>query len=216
MGSSAAGDSGERVERAAPDRRNRILDAAERIFAEHGYHGTTLRQVAGAAEVKLSLLVYHFESKLRLYVSVFERRQYVNDERLRRLTVIEDLTAPDAVERVVRAFLDPVVELAEDGRWYRRLVLREAADPSSQDRPVIGTLFDPMARQFIAALRVALPGKREGFYEWAYLFAVGALTQSAFDDRLSSISDGTISDESNPGAKADLLRSFIVAGLRHG
>lgn len=193
-----------------PERRERILDAAERVFAESGYHATTLRQVAAAADVKLSLVGYHFPSKLALYVAVFARRQHVNEERLRLLHEI-DLDAPDALERIVAAFMDPVVALPADGAWYRRLVLREAADPSSMQRPVIRELFDPMAREFVAALRVAVPGKPPGFYEWSYLFAVGALTQSAFGDRI-----GNLTDAPPPGSNVDLLRSFITAGWRHG
>ena len=192
-------------------RRDRILDAAERVFAEAGYHGTTLRQIAAAAGVKLSLIGYHFESKLALYTAVFARRQHVNEERLRLLESIEDLTAPDALDRIVAAFMDPVVALAEEGAWYRRLVLREAADPSSMQRPVVRELFDPMARRFIDALRVALPGKPPGFYEWSYLFAVGALTQSAFDDRM-----GNLTDTPPPASNVELLRGFITAGWRHG
>lgn len=195
-----------------PDRRNRILDAAERVFAQEGYHGTTLREIAKAAEVKLSLIGYHFESKLALYSAIFLRRQHVNEERLRLLEAITDLDGPDALERIVNAFVDPVIAMEEEGGgWYRRLVLREAADPSSQARAVIGHLFDPMARRFIEALKCALPGKPTGFYEWCYLFAVGALTQSAFDDRIASLGG-------MPGAaeKNDLLKSFITAALRHG
>jgi AcrR family transcriptional regulator len=194
-----------------PDRRNRILDAAERVFAQEGYHGTTLREIAKVADVKLSLIGYHFESKLALYTAVFVRRQHVNEERLRRLEAIENLDAPDALEQIVSAFMDPVVSLREDASWYRKLVFREAADPSCPERGVMGALFDPMARKFIEALKCALPGKPPGFYEWCYLFAVGALTQSAFDDRIASL--GGV-----PGAaeKNDLLRSFITAALRYG
>jgi hypothetical protein len=50
-----------------------------------------------------------------------------------------------------------VVSLQEDGAWYRRPVLREAADPSCP-RGVMGALFDPMVRKFIEALKCALPG----------------------------------------------------------
>jgi AcrR family transcriptional regulator len=192
------------------DRRNRILDAAEQVFAEDGYHGTTLRTIARRADVKLSLVGYHFESKLALYVAIFERRQHVNDERLRMLDDIEDLTAPDAMDRIAAAFMDPVVALDGEGTWYRRLVLRETADPSSQARPVVHELFDPMARRFIDAIRVARPGKPAGFYEWTYLFAVGALTQSVFDDRLARLSA-----EPSASSNVDFLRAFITAGWRH-
>lgn len=196
---------------AAPDRRERILDAAERAFAQEGYSGTTMRQIAAAAEVKLSLLSYHFPSKLALYTAVFERRQHVNEQRQQLLEAIEDLTAPDALDRIVAAFMDPVAALGEDRSWYRRLVLREAADPSSMQRPIIREMFDPMARRFIAALRTARPGRPPGWYEWCYLFAVGALTQSAFGERVAHLAD-----EPPVTPNTDLLRAFVTAAWRDG
>jgi AcrR family transcriptional regulator len=194
-------------------RREAILRAAEKVFAQEGYHGTTMRQIAAEAEVKLSLVVYHFTSKLGLYVAIFEARQYINEERLARLAAIPDLHTEDALEQIVRAFADPVLVLHDDpdDLWFARLVFREAADPSSQQRPVMGELFDPMAREFIKALREALPGKPDGFHHWAYLFSVGALTQSAMDDRVRNLTDKTFSER-----KHDILRSYIIAALRHG
>jgi AcrR family transcriptional regulator len=189
-------------------RRAAILRAAEK-----GYHGTTMRQIAAEADVQLSLVVYHFTSKLGLYTAIFENRQYINDDRLVRLAAIPDLQAEDALEQIVRAFADPVLVLHDDPDdiWFARLVLREAADPSSQQRPIIGELFDAMAREFIKALREALPGKRDGFYHWAYLFSVGALTQSSFDTRVRNLTDKVYTEQ-----KHDILRSYIIAALRHG
>jgi AcrR family transcriptional regulator len=194
-------------------RRTAILRAAEKVFAQDGYHGTTMRQIALEAGVNLSLVVYHFTTKLELYVAIFENRQYVNQDRLDRLAAIPDLHAEDAVEQIVHAFTDPVLALHDDPDdvWFARLVLREGADPSSQQRPVISELFDPMAREFIAALREALPGKLDGFYHWAYLFSVGALTESAFDDRVRDLTDKPFAEH-----KHEILRSYIIAALRHG
>ena len=68
-----------------------------------------------------------------------------------------------------------------------------------------------MAEEFIIALRRVLPGKPEGFHEWAYLFSVGALTQSSFDTRI-----GSLAGASSTGDKNALLASFITAALRCG
>jgi AcrR family transcriptional regulator len=194
-------------------RRQAILRAAEKIFAVEGYHGTTMRRVAAEAEVKLSLIVYYFGTKLDLYTAIFESRQYVNEERIARLRSIPDLRAESALDQIVGAFVDPVLTLHTDSDdiWFARLVLREAADPSSQERPIISSLFDPLAREFIAALREALPDRRPGFYHWAYLFSVGALTQSAFDSRVQNLTDEPYAQEKN-----SLLRAYITAALRHG
>src|SRR5882724_12970453 len=112
-------------------RRAAILRAAEKVFAREGYDGATMRQIAAEADAKLSLVVYHFTSKLGLYVAIFESRQYVNEERLARLAAIADLRAEDAVAQIVHAFADPVLALHDDPDdiWFARLVMREASDP---------------------------------------------------------------------------------------
>jgi AcrR family transcriptional regulator len=201
------------TETAQGGKRMAILRAAEKVFAQDGYHGTTMRRIAAEADVKLSLVVYHYTSKLGLFVEIFEHRQYVNEQRLAQLRAIPDLGAEDAVEQIVRAFVDPVLALHNDPEdvWFAKLVLREAGDPSNQDRPVLKVLFDPMAREFIDAFREALPGKPDGFYQWAYLFSVGALTQSASEDRVRNLTEKNFLEQ-----KHDLLRSYITAALRYG
>ncbi|MGW6796727.1 TetR/AcrR family transcriptional regulator [Streptomyces chartreusis] len=210
---SVDGEARPRREGRAASRRESILLAAEKLFAMEGYHGTSIRDVAREAGEKLSLAVYHFETKQKLYFSIFERRQYVNEERLARLRAITDLRAESAVSEIIDAFADPVLELHKnpDDIWFAQLVLREAADPSSQDREVISTLFDPLAREFIRAFQVALPEKSPEFHHWAYLFSVGALTQSAFDARLSHLADAPYQDD-----KARLLKSYLVAAFTFG
>ncbi len=195
----------------AHTRAEEILRAAESIFAEKGYHAATMREVAHAAGVGLSLVVYHFKAKDGLYRAIFESRQYVNDDRVARLAAVTDTTAPDALERVVAAFVDPVLALHDDPNdvCFARLVLREAADPSSQDRSVISDLFDPMARAFIAKLEEVLPGHPTGFHAWAYLFSVGALTQSAFDARIRNLASPEVA-----ARKHDFLCAYITAALR--
>lgn len=204
-----SGTGGEKTERV----RNLLL-AAEKVFAVEGYHGATMRQLAEAAGVGVSLLVYHFETKERLYYEIFANRQHVNEQRHERLRAVADLDKPESLDEIVAAFIDPVLALHEDPDdvWFARLVLREAADPSSQHRRVLADLFDPMAREFIDALRRVLPDKPEGFHEWAYLFSVGVLTQSSFDTRINNLATAA----STSADKHAFLRSYITAALRHG
>jgi AcrR family transcriptional regulator len=200
----------------ATGKRERILQAAERVFAMEGYHGTTLRGIADEADVKLSLMSYHFETKLGLYREVFRRRQYLNDRRRDMLHGV-DFDGEDAIRRIVDAFADPVLQLHENPTdvWFARLVLREASDPSSQERGIIHEFFDPMAEEFIQAISKANPGRHPDFYRWAYLFAVGALTSSSHDARASDLGGSRGQHDVAEGLsapKARYLKEFIAAG----
>ena len=51
-----------------------ILDAAEEVFASHGYEGASMRAIAKKANVNQALLHYHFQTKDNLYETVVKRR----------------------------------------------------------------------------------------------------------------------------------------------
>ena len=54
--------------------KERILGAAEELFAQHGFAGTSLRQVTSRADVNIAAVNYHFGSKENLVNEVFRRR----------------------------------------------------------------------------------------------------------------------------------------------
>lgn len=62
----------DRQPRPAMSRRDRILAAAIQVFGSHGYAGTSTRAIAVMAELKHSLLFYHFNSKVDLYLAAFQ------------------------------------------------------------------------------------------------------------------------------------------------
>lgn len=194
-------------------KRDDILRAAEKVCADKGFDRATMRNVANEAEVGLPLVVYHFETKLKLYRSIFEEHQHWNEARRQALRAV-DLTQADALEQVISAFLlvgnhDPDDVRTRD---YLRLVLREASDPHAPERNIIRDLFDPMAREFISALERVLPDKPEGFHRWAYLFAVGAFTSTNVGERESALRAG----EPDSQHRLAYLHSFICAGIKHG
>jgi TetR/AcrR family transcriptional regulator len=81
--------------RAEPDLRSRserrkartvqaILEAAEEKFLEHGFHGTTVEEIADAADVSVGSIYVHFQSKEGLYLALIERaleieERYMNE-----------------------------------------------------------------------------------------------------------------------------------------
>ena len=63
--------------------KQKILDAAERLFARKGFHGVSIRDITALANVDVALANYHFGPKKNLLATVIERRaQVLNDERL--------------------------------------------------------------------------------------------------------------------------------------
>ncbi len=119
-------------------KRERVLDVAERLFAEGGFDGVSMRDIASAAEVGLPLIVYHFETKMGLYRALFERRKTVLDTRL---ALLREPVAEgeDPLEHIVRAFVLPVMQIqnTESGLAYAKLVAREASDPREAERGIV-------------------------------------------------------------------------------
>src|SRR5215831_15729480 len=75
--------------------KNRILDAAEALFMEHGFEATSLRQITAAAGVNLAAVHYHFGGKEELFEAVLTRRlDPMNQERVALLTRFESESAP--------------------------------------------------------------------------------------------------------------------------
>lgn len=158
--------------------RLRILDAAERLFSEHGFDGVSMRDIALASQAPLALANYHFGSKDGLYRAVFERRiEPISVERRARLARLAAEAGPPRIEEVLDALARPWVELRSrpGGGAYARLVAREASDPAEGRRGIVRELLDPVAREFIAAMTRALPGVPRARIHWAYNFFIGAL-----------------------------------------
>ena len=99
----------------AQDTKQRILDAAEQLFADAGFEPSSLRAVTKLAGVNLAAIHYHFGGKAALLQAVIERRVgTINAERLRMLDAAQAAGTPD-VQTVLEAFLAPPLRLAGQG-----------------------------------------------------------------------------------------------------
>ncbi len=122
--------------------RERILDTAERLFAEHGFEGTTIRAVTKEAGVNLAAVGYHFGSKAALLKAVAERvMRPVIVAQLGRLTDLEDREDQPRLEELVEAFIAPYFDQLPRksearGRTVSRLVGRILGDPAEEIRKV--------------------------------------------------------------------------------
>src|SRR5438309_7430250 len=111
----------------------RILNTAERLFAERGYGATSLRSIIAAAEVNLAAVHYHFRSKEALLDAVLERRiEPLNRERMALLDEYERAAGdePPSLEAILTALIAPPLRLARDPSFAKvvKLIGRIYAD----------------------------------------------------------------------------------------
>ena len=200
---------------ARPDRRQAILLAAEKLFAQHGYHAVTIRQIADEAGVPLALVGYYFGPKHELFHAIFAHWSHSIEARLAGLLAVRnDPADPHTLPRIIEAFVGPVLALraSAEGEYYALLVARELYHATEEADRVLRAFFDPLAMAYIDALQVALPHASRGQVAWGYQFALGALTHHLSDVRVERLSCGE-NRRSDPIA-APLLVNFIVGGLR--
>ncbi|WP_231696591.1 TetR family transcriptional regulator [Ottowia caeni] len=202
----------------APERRDRrtdILLAAEKLFAQHGYHAVSLRQIAGEAGVPLALVGYYFGAKNELFHAIFERWHPTIEARLALLreAVSASGTKASTLPRIVRAFVEPVLQMraSPEGEFYALLVSRELTYTRDESDRVLREFFDPLAHAFIDALHTARPHASRAQAAWSYQFALGALLHHISDQRVGRLSHGA--NTPNDAAAAPLLVDFIAAGI---
>jgi len=149
---------------AGEDTRERILLAAEQLFAERGISSTSMRALTNAAGVNLAAAHYHFGSKEALLDAVIEfRAAPLNLARIEALEALEAECgdAPLAVDCIFRAFLMPairsVIESPEGAAHLPRLFARLEAQPPELLEAIFRRHFGDIARRFVEALQKALP-----------------------------------------------------------
>lgn len=198
-----------------PDRRKDILLSAERLFAERGYEGVSVRDIAAAAGVPIALVGYYFGKKRELFNTIFEHRKAYIAQRIERMTAIDCSNRnPNAVEDLVRAWAEPFIALrsSEAGEAFVLLVARTAWDPGPEATEVITRNYDGLARIFIKRMTQALGGAAAQRIIWGYEYALGALLMYVADKRVERLSDGTL--ESGAPAYLEDFVQFIGAAFR--
>lgn len=196
--------------------RDRILVAAEREFAEHGYDGVAMRQIASSANATLSLLHYHFGGKLDLYRSVWEwRYALIKDVRSAALEAFDfDRPENEVVTDLVDLFFRAPLQLADnpETRPFALLFAREAGDPKEAERGVLEMYIQPAAITLINAFVRALPHLRREEVIMRYYFMQAMLIYLIADaSKLELLSLKSLKSDDYTGALPHLVH-FAVAG----
>ena len=130
------------------DTRDRLLDQAEDLFAQRGYHGVSIREITTAANCNMASINYHFTNKKNLYLEVFRsrwvpREKRMLDEFLASLKGKKSPTPTEIITALAKAYLKgPFTD--EEFRRHRQLIVREMYNPTEAFEEVAEKTLKPL------------------------------------------------------------------------
>lgn len=198
--------------------KDRILGAAEELFAQHGFAGTSLRQVTSRADVNIAAVNYHFGSKENLVNEVFRRR--MDDMTALRLSQLKAALEnhPGELQPVLAAFVEPALAMSQDrhgGGAFVRVVARAYAEKNDGLRKFLSDHYGHVLREFGKAIATCVPGLSKEELYWRLDFLAGALTYAMADFGLIKRPVDVTEAAHRERAARELIR-FAEAGIRAG
>lgn len=195
-----------------------ILDAAEKLFAEHGRDGVTVRMVGAAAGVDPALVHYYFEDLEGVYRTAFRRKADVINA-IRNRCMDEYVAAhgdSPTLEGAFDVFLRPVFEtIGSDSRYWGNFATMVAHAVSSRSHGAdhMRDAFDATVHRFLDLLmKIAPEVPREEIY-WFYHLLSGSLTITlAQAGRIDSLSNG-LCKSTDMMAVMEPMRRVFSAGF---
>lgn len=189
------------------DTKTRILDAAESLFAEHGFSDTSLRLITTRANVNLASVNYHFGSKKELIQAVIARylelfMPLLNDK----LTELCEQKDEPTLSDVFNSFVEPLLALEKQSKngtvTFMQLLGRSYTDEQGHLRWFTTTHYGDVLSNITKALRKANPALTSEELFWRLHFTLGtAVFTMVSSDALMDI------------AKSDFNQSVDVEGL---
>lgn len=197
--------------------RRRLFSSAERLFAERGFDGVSVRDIANDAKVNSALVGYYFGGKRGLLSEVYTRHcTPLNLERMRLLKEFSQGKKP-TLEQVLQAFIRPSLEVTvdADGRSsFTRLRAILSGENSALLEKLIAENFDQSSRIFVEVLCECLPHLTRDDVLWRFHFLLGAIQYTGSGPhRIRELSGGRC-DPSDPVASAEEMIPFLAAGFR--
>jgi AcrR family transcriptional regulator len=196
--------------------REEILDAAENVFSNLGYSGTSLREVADAAEVTQGSINYYFGSKYGLFEQVFLRRsEPIAKERIDRLNALEK-EGNVTVRDIVQAFLLPSLAIRNtpQGRAFLRLQARLHTEPPEISYKLRTDAYGDSTNRYVESLRKAAPHLSTLDVYWRVTLMIGSYLY-AFSDthRMEEMVPKGLYNADDTNSLIDQITRFVVAGV---
>ena len=206
--------------RRSPETKERILDAAEKLFAERGFHGASLRDITGACGVQVALSYYHFGSKEDVLQAVVDRRA-IEHIGCYQKSLTDALARNDGkpipVDSLIEAFVVPAIERFTNGddgwKYYIQLLahLSYESSRSSYAKPFFK--YDDIVNEFISELKRSLPDVSAEDLHWSFYFLQSALTNAVLETQMIDRQSQNLCCSSDFDALIKAMKNLFSAGL---
>lgn len=199
--------------------RQKILDVAERMFANFGFDGTSLRVIMREAGANNGAVFYYFRTKQALFEEVFERLAVpLINERLARLRQCHEASdLPPLLDQIVSAYLTPALKdgfETPEQRWrFAQIRAQLLQAHHSFMRDLLTKHFTKTGEEFLTALGAALPHLDRRDLQWRYHAMIGAMTFAmGGPGRLQLGVLASEGDTYDPSNMAEALDQMIILG----
>jgi len=202
----------------ARETHERILEEAQRLFAEKGMDATSVRDITAAADCNVAAVNYHFGGKENLYLESF--RAMLGPLRDQRLAMIGELmerepvpTLEEFLSTFAEGFLEPLVDESK-GRRFMVFVAREILDPRLPTSVFLDEFIRPLIARAVAALdRVGVPMSHEASLLCVFSL-IGQLLHAVKAHHLASHAEPPEAVPFELGSFLDHFVRFSAAGVR--
>ena len=199
--------------------RDRLLDAAEELFCEHGFEGTSIRDIAAVAGCNIAAVNYYFGGKENLYVAVWRRHLHIM--RQARVASIEKIMSQQDSEpsleelltSYANAFVEPLVDKKTGGR-FMRLMAREMVDKHLPQNIFLEEMIIPVMTALQQALMRICPGLTEVNAQLTILSLVGQLVHTTIAETMLEQSDNLEILKFDLTEVVKHIVKFSAAGIR--
>jgi AcrR family transcriptional regulator len=160
------------------DTKTKILDVAEKLFAEVGIHATSIRQIVKEAGVNVASLHYHFGSKEAVIHEIITRRlSPINEMKIKRLDQLVEEAAgnPPDLEAVLRAFIEPHIQMQKAAGEKVKILMKlmvQIEDDAERLKVMQDPVFMNVFNRFTSALQSILPHLAFSELIWRFKFMI--------------------------------------------
>jgi AcrR family transcriptional regulator len=208
----------------APDLRDRLIEAATLLFAESGFDGVGLREIAQKAKANLAMISYHFGGKEGLYEAVLREGFLRCPSKVAQLErPLPDPKAPDAKALAIAGLRDHLhgavmdMQLGRDqnplDRAFMAVVMRELAEGGTRMEALDREFMQPHFKHMSACLDILKPGLTDAERLGLTVAVMGPVLVSAMLPGLFRLRNGGQPFPPDGEAFADFILAHTLRAL---